>query len=336
VKTAKPFWLTRVAAVALVLSFFAACDDTTEPAFELDPESTAGILDDLVADYLAQNEAANSMEYFSEYIGMAIGGGLPALAESPWQSAAPAKIPEILQGVTFVWDDLEGGYLPSERTGAPANGVRFILYAVNPITGVPEEPFNEIGHLEVTDDSTWPSLDIGMAAVIGGETLIAGVVTGYLGDVGLQWIGVDGYLSDGTGELEYSLYANEEGQMDYGLVYGNFEAFWSMSYGQLGEEIEATFTDGTNTLVFTLGILEGTITEGSGITFNGETVAVIEGYIFENEILVTITNAAGDPLTAAELAALEDVFGVMDDLGGFMDGLFEFAFMMAYLAMPVT
>jgi hypothetical protein len=334
VKTARPFWLARVAVVALVLSFFSACDDTTEPVFELGPESTADLLDDLVADFVGENEAAHSMEYFAEYIGQAVGGGLPALAGDPFFSAVPATIPDFLEGVTFEWNDLEGGYVPGERPGAPANGLRFILYAVNPITGVPVEPFTEIGYLEVSDSSTWPSLNISMSVVIGTDTMIFGRVTGFLGD-GPQWIAVDGYLSDGTEDLDYDLYASEAGEMEYGLTYGAFEALWSITYGELGDEIVATFTDGTNTLVFTLGVDQGTITEGSGITFNGDPVAIIEGYFDETGAVVTITNAVGDPLSAAELAALEDVFGVMEDLGEFMEGLFEFAFMMAYLAQPV-
>ena len=34
--------------------------------------------------------------------------------------------------------------IPSDRTGAPANGVRFILYAVNPVSGQPVEPLVQI------------------------------------------------------------------------------------------------------------------------------------------------------------------------------------------------
>ena len=44
-KTAKPFWLTRVAVVGLVLSFLAACEDTTEPDFQLDPDAAVSRTD---------------------------------------------------------------------------------------------------------------------------------------------------------------------------------------------------------------------------------------------------------------------------------------------------
>jgi hypothetical protein len=354
VKRAKPFWLTRVAVVALLLSFFAACDDSTEPTFQLDPESTADIVDALVTDFFAGNDAANSVQYFGEYIGMALGGmpllsaGPPAevaggipdhLLRNPAYSAA-ANIPEIFEGVTFVWDDLDGVYIPSERLGAPANGVRFILYAVNPITEEPITPVteNEIGYLDISDDSTWPSIDITMEAVIGTATLIYAQVTGNIEGLS-PWLGVDGYLADGSEQLVYNLYVTESqtaSYFEFGLEYGNFEVVWHMDYGQLGLELEVSFTDGANTLVFSLGIIDGTIAQGSGITYNGTLVAVISGYILEDSFQVTITNAEGDPLTAAELAALEAVFDGMDELEDFMEGLFEFAVGLAYLAEPIN
>jgi hypothetical protein len=350
VKTAKPFWPTRVAVVALMLSFFAACDDTTEPEIQLDPGSTADIVDDLVADFFEGNDAANSMEYFGDAIAMALGGGMPPLSAGPPAEAgviprhllgnpaysAAANIPAIFEGVTFVWDDIEEGYVPSELPGAPENGVRFMLYAVNPITFEPLTPIseNEIGHLDIADASSWPSLDISIAAVIGGDTLISGNVTGNFGQTS-AWIDIAGYFSDGTEQLLYDVYASESDiayVFEFGLEYGNFEASWSMTYSQTGLEVEVAFTDGTNTIVFSLNTDGEVILAGSGITFNGETVAVISG-TFEG--VITISNAEGDPLTTAELAALEDVFQAMGELGEWMDGMLMFVAQLAQMGEPV-
>jgi hypothetical protein len=76
------------------------------------------------------------------------------------------------------------------------------------------------------------------------------------------------------------------------------------------------------------------ILEGSGVTFNGAAVAVIEGWIGEDTVQVTITNAEGDPLTAAELAALEDAFGAIGNLSDFMEGMAQFAYELAWLNGP--
>ncbi|MGD2153988.1 MAG: hypothetical protein PVG79_12030 [Gemmatimonadales bacterium] len=351
--TAKPFWFTRVAVVALLLSFMAACDDeTTGPSFQLDPESTADLVEELAADFFVGNDAAGSMEYFGDYISMALGSG-PLLSASPPAEVAggmpdhllrnpvysgPATIPAEYEGVTFVWDDLDGVYVPSERLGAPANGVRFILYAVNPITGEPVTPVteNEIGYLDISDDSTWPNIDITVEAVIDDVTLIYAHVTGYFGETS-AWLDLDGYFSDGNEQLLFDLYASESMTafvFEFSLEYGDFEAIWEMTYTEAGLDVDVTFTDGTNTIIFSMSVVEDTITDGT-ITFNGEVVAIIEGYFYGEEADVTITNAEGDPLTAAELAALADVFEAMGDLSEFMDGMLEFAVGLAYLNEPI-
>jgi hypothetical protein len=363
VKTAKPFWLTRVAVIALLLNFMAACsDDTTGSDFQLDPESTAAIMEDLVADFFEGNEAATSLMYLGESIFQALGGGVPGLNASPPAEiaggipnhlfsnpvyrAAAANIPDIFEGVTFEWDEVEEGYLPSERTGAPANGVRFILYAVNPITGLPVSPLIEQGHLDISDATVWPNIDITLEAVVGTATLIYADVTGNVEDLN-PWIDLDGYFSDGTDQLTFNAYATENQSgyfFEFGLGLDNFQAAWDMSYTEAGLALEVSFTDGTNTLVFSLALEEqlvgqewvDVILEGSGITFNDVAVAVIEGWIGEDTIQITITNAAGDPLTAAELAALEDAFDAIDELSQFMEGMFEFAAQLAYFSQPIN
>ena len=92
-KTAKPFWLTRVAVVGLVLSFLAACEDTTEPDFQLDPEGTEAAMEGVVADFFENNEAATSLMYLGESISQALGGGGPRLNASP--PAEGATLPTV-------------------------------------------------------------------------------------------------------------------------------------------------------------------------------------------------------------------------------------------------
>jgi hypothetical protein len=271
------------------------------------------------------------------------GGGIPSHLLSPVYLAG-ANIPEIFQGVTFVWDEELIGYVPSELPGAPTSGVRFIIYAVNPITGIPETPLNEIGHLDIIDSSTWPTIAITLDVVIGNVSMIYANVTGNFGETS-AWLDFDGYLSDGTEQLTFELYAIEEMDhyaLEFGLTYGNFEASWVLDYAQETTTQEVTFSDGTNTLVFSLGLeyqLVGedwvyVILEGSGITFNGDEVAIIEGWIGYDTMQITVTNAVGDPLTAAELAALEDAFEAIEGLGEFMEGMLQFAAELAYIGAP--
>jgi hypothetical protein len=363
VNNTKPFRFTRVAVVALLLSFMAACsDDTTGPQFQLTPENTADIMEQVVTDFFEGNEGASSMMYLGEPILQALSGGPLLNASPPAEVAggipnhllsnpaylAAANLPDIFEGVTFVWDEQRNGYMPSERSGAPTTGVRFIIYAVNPITGLPVTPVvdNEIGYLDITDSGVWPSIHIGFDVVIGTATMIHADVTGNFGESSM-WLDFDGYFSDGTDQLIFDLYAIEDmthSGIEFGLRYGNFEASWVINYVQEVITQDVTFSDGTNTLAFALDLeyqLVGqdwvyVILAGSGIALNGDDVAVIEGWIGEDTIQITITNALGDPLTAAQLAALEDAFEALEGLGEFMEGMLQFAAELAWLGAPVA
>jgi hypothetical protein len=359
VNNTKPFRFTGVAVVALLLSFMAACsDDSTGPQFQLTPESTADVMEQVVADFFVGNEGAASMEFLSEAMLSALWGG-PALNASPPADVAGgiprhlfnpiylagANLPEIFQGVTFVWDEELIGYVPSELPGAPTNGVRFIIYAVNPITEQPATPLNEIGYLDIIDTSTWPTIAISLEVVIGTTSMIYADVTGNFGETS-TWLDFDGYFSDGTDQLTFDLYAIEDFDgfgIEFGLGLGNFEATWVINYTEAAVTQAVTFTDGTNTLVFSLDLEWGQIDQttwgylilaGSGITFNGADVAVIEGWMSEDTVMITVTNAVGDPLTAAELAALEDAFEALEGLEEFMMGMLNFAYDLAYLGAP--
>src|SRR5690606_23880081 len=59
-------------------------------------------------------------------------------------------IPAGALGKTFTYDPESQQYTPSAITGAPANGVRFQLYAVDPTDGMPVEPLVEVGHVDLT------------------------------------------------------------------------------------------------------------------------------------------------------------------------------------------
>lgn len=361
--TAKPSWLMRGAAVALLLSFMAACgDDATGPQFQLTPESTADVMEQVVADFFEGNDAVISFEQLGVAILTALGGGVnqtaafetappgdvaagipKQLLRVPMYRAA-ANIPDIFEGVTFEWVEGLGEYTPGERAGAPANGARFILYAVNPITGLPVTPAidNEIGYLDITDASAWPVVDILLEAVVGNVTMIYADFSGNLGETS-GWLDVDGYFSDGTEQLTFAISVVEtttDFSIEFEFAYGNFEASYYISESETSETVQVAFSDGTNTLVFSLA-LEGqfvgdvwvdVVLEGSGVTLNGETVAVIEGWIGSDEVQITITNAAGDPLTAAELAALEDAFVAIESLDYLMVGFLQFAVEVAWLS----
>ncbi|UCC49825.1 MAG: hypothetical protein JSV41_06615, partial [Gemmatimonadota bacterium] len=162
-RRAKPFWPARVAVLALALSVFVACDDDeTGPSLS----DTGANVSSVINQFLTQNEGLASLELFAASITdvlAPVGPVGPALAPESNTIAgltkgvrasldelrAPrATIPPDLLGVTFVYDPGQSAYVPSERMGAPANGVRFILYD-NP------SDLNEIGYLDFIDGSNF-------------------------------------------------------------------------------------------------------------------------------------------------------------------------------------
>ncbi len=86
-----------------------------------------------------------------------------ALASQPIEAAI---FPDAARGKTFAWDTTSGRYVASTAAGAPANGVRFLLYAIQPFATVPTRPLSMIGYVDLTDQST-PSAGVLGIAIVG-------------------------------------------------------------------------------------------------------------------------------------------------------------------------
>src|SRR6266702_1029024 len=56
-------------------------------------------------------------------------------------------------GTTYVWDPATNSYVASSDSGAPANGERFMLYALSQRSGLPSVPLTSIGYVDLTDSS---------------------------------------------------------------------------------------------------------------------------------------------------------------------------------------
>src|SRR6184192_2541937 len=78
---------------------------------------------------------------------------------SPWHPKVPPKsghhgaVAGAPAGTTFVWDPATDAYVASSDSGAPANGERFILYALSQRTGLPSLPLTSIGYVDLIDSS---------------------------------------------------------------------------------------------------------------------------------------------------------------------------------------
>ncbi len=113
-------------------------------------------------------------------------------------------------GKTFVYDPSVRKYVPDPaRSGAPSNGVRFILYDVDPN----EDPLTskEIGYADLTDErrSSSSSAGIRLEAVIGGVTKLA-YSFDLTGSVQAAQFDVFGYIADGGDRLDFSIKTSQQ------------------------------------------------------------------------------------------------------------------------------
>jgi hypothetical protein len=78
--------------------------------------------------------------------------GLRALNLSPANPQGPV-INDTLYGSVYTYDTTFHAYVRSATTGGPANGIRFILYAINPFTGNVSLPLSPVGQADLLDES---------------------------------------------------------------------------------------------------------------------------------------------------------------------------------------
>lgn len=163
-------------AALLAATMLASCNDGTGPVFapfdppraEADAEALLGAFQSpgTVQFFLAAELIALESDWEAEAMETAralLGPGLPRIGSDGHSSdIAPAGqtlvigsapiIPAAVRGITYTYSPGEQRYTPSERPGAPADGVRYVLYAVTPS---PQLDFaQEVGYLEIVDLNT--------------------------------------------------------------------------------------------------------------------------------------------------------------------------------------
>jgi hypothetical protein len=351
-------WLASILAFAIVLPLIAACgDDSTSPTTDLDPAEAQAALEQVIDQYFNDNPGLSSLETF----GAAIGNALPSLApaaftlypESPnlfgvagrlgqsmraaYARAASlpmlmANIPTELLGTTFIYDPGNSQYIASDRTGAPADGVRFILY-----DGI--STLNEVGYFDLIDKSNFginpATIDITFKVFITAASTTMPVVnyrvTGTVSDTGGTLL-VTGFLSDGSDQLDFDFEVTGSDATGYTagftLSAGSISVTLDISETTTGSQtLEASISAGTDEIKFIITIAaNGDIQGGSGIFFNDGSgdvlVATFSGNIEQDN--VTLNNAQGNPLTQQELVALANIFAAMEYAVVVMEELFAF------------
>jgi hypothetical protein len=258
-------------------------------------------------------------------------GLLPAFSTSSGSFAEPI-FPSNLLGVTFVWNGTS--YVPDDAlTGAPENGVRFLVYAINPVTRLPVEPLVEVGFLDLTDDSSPSSTRLGILLVdtTGAEDVD---LVDYFIDISFTStetattivLAALGFVSDGVETLEFDLdqtFSFEEAGggslgVDYDfsaqnlgvtLSFDAFATFDPETEDASGLTAALTVSDGTDVVV--LGVTESAtgVLDGE-VTFNGATAILVGGTAASPQF----SRPDGSELTAVEIQALVSIVDAITEV----------------------
>jgi len=343
-------------AALLVTSVAAACGDSTGPSGPFDPQGAAQAVQEMVAATDGLQDAFGSVQLAaplfesSASADLLPGGGgwvLPApgvtrelaAAYDPAALELAAFFPSNYLGVTFVWDEQEGAYVPSGQAGAPSDGIRLVYYAVDPFTQQPVSPLTPLGHVDLRDLSTAASERLGATVVRtsgGAPVTLADYYIDVSYSVTQTQIVVQvesvGYLSNGTDRLDFDMgqdatltssndvVVTQDFRMslegtDVSVRY-QAELAGNLEESGATLELTATVNRGGDRLVFNLQL--GVETLDGSVVHNGSTVALIAGTPESPEF----TNGAGEPLTEADLAALEDLFDALASLFELAEGIF--------------
>ncbi len=335
--------MSAAAAVAV------ACNDATAPSAEFDADVANETAQDLAAS-LGDNQVLQTLEVMGRSMALrAPAAGLAAttapfapetatdgswigtragrLADAALVRAAadPAVlIPSDLLGKTLLYNPAAERYdVDEDRTGAPPDGVRFVLYAVDPARRQVLSPLQEIGFLDLVDEST-PSADrLAITGSVGGVVLLdyeAAASIGVVGGVTLTFTAA-GSVGDQDDRLDFDLreeLSEASGvELDYliGRTGGANVRLQVSAASAESVSLSLTIEDAPGRVILAVtgsdDALEGTV------RFNGEVVVQITGTPDEP----VFTDPAGNPLGEQERRALRELFRFAEALARLIDHL---------------
>lgn len=228
-----------------------------------------------------------------------------------------SAIPPAALGATFEYDPESGEYFMGEEDGAPANGVRFILYEIDDDFGEPAVPLVEVGHVDLTRTSNSNSVQ-GRVEVYNNAANAVKVLdytARMSGTVSEPRFEIEGFARNGSDRMDFTLVTRFVVQTD------EMEIDWraEVDSHDLVTRLEQEFIDDADPRIVIDAMvstpsgridLDGTINDETGGTIavkvNGETFATMEFASGQSEPV--IENADGEPLTADEEDTLHQVF----------------------------
>ena len=262
---------------------------------------------------------------------------LQAMVPNLSVSAAQGRIiPDTMYGRVFEWDTALNQYRYQGTTVANLNGVRFVLYATG-LDGQVVEPVSAIGTLDIIDQSTPTKLQVQVLVKgPGGTPTYVDYTAAVTSSVTSANASVTGTISNGLSGGDNKTLSFDE----------------TLSVNASGANVHATFS--LNNPAITLMLNESVSFDDPNIVINadfrliqnGQTIRAV-GHVTlnttTNAVSVSVTvyldghpvaslsgdpatavwvDAGGEPLTAADLAALGDLFQAFEHFGDTVSNLF--------------
>jgi hypothetical protein len=259
-------------------------------------------------------------------------------------AAAGDLFPPQVDGKTFEWNINTSMYQPTARTGAPSAGVRFILYAVDPLTHLPVQPLVEVGYVDLDDESsaTVAKLHVTVAGVGGTPVYVDYRITLEGLSTSSARITSGGYITNGAGSpdtLRFNGVITAAGTpgsasvtQDVSLDVNSRDAhvrLWEKVtltqtsvnlriYFRFKHGAEVVTLDGALAADNVLGTVTGTITA----KVDGGAMATCTVTANSNTYSLTCQGADADGLNADEQAALHAIGDAVGKVQEIFNGLF--------------
>lgn len=338
--------LKRLTSIAVVCVSAAACSDSVGPE-DVNPALLASSVSGATATFnnnAAFQSLATLSVRFPQYAAVAaLRATLPAIPAYRLPAALAgarargdavrlvaslhadplALFPSNVLGKTLEWDVVNSVYVVGAAAGAPGNGIRILLYAVNPVTGQPTVPLQQLGYVELTDESTAAADQLGILLTLG-TTPIADYAIRLTAGTTINSLEAVGFIrnAQGSGQVDFDFTdvtnsaantyvstseLNAEGGTSVFVEIGVTVSTVSLSIAvsQKGNRIEMDLTVDDQT-----GAIIGTV------KYNGTPVANVSGDV-NAPVFTAVT---GRTLSAVETASLIAIFAsaveVATDLGG--------------------
>jgi len=240
-------------------------------------------------------------------------------------------IPPEVRGTTWVFDPAQHKYVEdASRTGAPENGVRYILYAVNPLSHEPVVT-SEIGYADLTDegDDTPNTASLRLRAVSDDVVFVDYAATITKTDTGGEIHATGAFFYDAK-HLNFDIQVQAGANPNQASVDLHAKLEVPEDSAQLETAIHVTADPATGRLMLTQDVAvcdHAFRIEASGSNDESHATIVVDGTAFaqihQTANVIVVVGADGRPLPPDQRKALGQIFTLFADVSAAVGRLLQ-------------